>query len=149
MENLEKALRQHPFLQHLSSEQVKLVTGCAKSVRFASGEFLAREGDRLSGLYLIRDGVVAIETHEPGGRTTCIETLMSGDVMGISWVASSRIHFDCRAREPVSAFSLERECLQKKMDRDAALGYAITSRLLDNTYQRLSRIRLQNLDVYR
>lgn len=149
MDDLEKVLRQHPFLHDLSAEQVRLVSGCTKSIRFAPGEFLAREGDRLGGLYLIRDGVVAIETREPGGRTTCIETLMPGDVMGISWVASSRIHFDCRARETVRAFSLNRECLQRKMDQDAALGYAITSRLLDNTYQRLSRMRLQNLDVYR
>jgi hypothetical protein len=35
------------------------------------------------------------------------------------------------------------------MKEDPELGYAITSRLLDNTYQRLSRLRLQQLDVYR
>jgi hypothetical protein len=49
----------------------------------------------------------------------------------------------------VIAFSLDHDCLQRKMSEDAELGYAITSRLLDNTYQRLSRLRLQQLDVYR
>jgi len=35
------------------------------------------------------------------------------------------------------------------MEADAALGFAISSRLLERTYERLSRIRLQNLDVYK
>jgi hypothetical protein len=35
------------------------------------------------------------------------------------------------------------------MKEDTALGFALTTRLLDNTHRRLSRLRLQQLDVYR
>ncbi len=149
MEDLESILKQHPFLEDLQPEQVKLIVGCAKNLRFKPGEFLAREGQKEACLYLIRRGTVAIETHAPNGETMCIETLMPGDVLGLSWITPATAHFDCRARETVIAFSLDHGCLVGKMKEDPAFGYAITSRLLDNTYQRLSRLRLQKLDVYR
>lgn len=149
MEDLESILQKHSFLADLNPEHVKLIVGCAKNLRFRPGEFLAREGQKEACMYLIRRGTVAIETHAPNGETICIETLMPGDVLGISWVTPATAHFDCRARETVIAFSLDHDCLRRKMSEDPALGYAITSRLLDNTYQRLSRLRLQQLDVYR
>jgi CRP-like cAMP-binding protein len=149
MEDLESILRKHSFLADLKPEHVKLIVGCAKNLRFRPGEFLAREGQKEACMYLIRRGTVAIETHAPNGETICIETLMPGDVLGISWVTPATAHFDCRARDTVIAFSLDHDCLQRKMSEDAELGYAIASRLLDNAYQRLSRLRLQQLDVYR
>lgn len=149
MEDLESVLQKHSFLSDLKPEHVKLIVGCAKNLRFRPGEFLAREGQKEACMYLIRRGTVAIETHAPNGETICIETLMPGDVLGISWVTPAKAHFDCRARDTVIAFSLDHDCLHRKMNEDAELGYAITSRLLDNTYQRLSRLRLQQLDVYR
>jgi len=149
MEDLESILKKHSFLADLEPDHVKLIVGCAKNLRFRPGEFLAREGQKEACMYLIRRGTVAIETHAPNGETICIETLMPGDVLGISWVTPATAHFDCRARDTVIAFSLDHECLQRKMSEDPALGYAIASRLLDNTYQRLSRLRLQQLDVYR
>lgn len=149
MEDLESILQQHAFLADLEPEYVKLIVGCAKNLRFKPGEYLAREGQQEACLYLVRRGTVAIETRAPNGETICIETLMPDDVLGLSWIAPSTVHFDCRARETVIAFSLDHDCMVRKMSEDPAFGYAITSRLLDNAYQRLSRLRLQQLDVYR
>lgn len=149
MEDLERVLRKHPFLEDLEPDQVAFIVGCAKNVRFRPGEFLAREGDREACLYLIRRGTVAVEAQGAGGQSTCIETLMPGDVLGISWLTPGRSDFDCRARDTVVAFSLDAECLLRKMKEDTGLGFALTTRLLDNTHRRLSRLRLQQLDVYR
>lgn len=149
MEDLERILRQHPFLQDLTPEHVKTLVDCAQNVRFSPGDFLRREGDREAALHLIRRGTVALETHAPSGESMCIETLLPGDVIGISWMTPAKSHFDCRARDAVLAFVLDGDCLLGKMGKDPALGYAITSRLLESTYARLSRLRLQHLDVYR
>ena len=149
MEDLERILREHPFLEDLKAEHVRVIVGCAKNIRYKPGEYLAREGDTEAQLWLIRQGTVAVETHIPGGEPICIETLVPGDVMGVSWITPATAHFDCRARDTVVAFSLDAECLHRKMDQNPELGYALTSRLLDTTYTRLARMRLQKLDVYR
>ena len=149
MDDLERILRAHPLLAELESDHVKFLVGCAKNVRFRSGEYLLREGDREDTLYLIRQGDVAIEMARPGSEPICIETVGAGDVLGVSLLTPSAAHLDCRARETVVALAIDNTCLQRKMNEDPRLGFTISMRLLERTYQRLSRARLQHLDVYR
>jgi CRP-like cAMP-binding protein len=149
MDDLERVLRAHPFLAELEPEHVKFLVGCAKNVRFRAGEYLMRAGDREDTLYLIRQGSVAIEMPRPGSEAICVETLGAGDVLGVSLLTPAAAHLDCRARETVVALAIDNACLQRKMTEDPRLGFAISMRLLERTYDRLSRARLQHLDVYR
>lgn len=149
METIERILREHPFLRDVAAEHVKTMAGCVANRRFGAGEFLLREGDRHGKLFLIRQGTVAIESAGPGGAPVTLETLGPGDVLGVSWLTTAKAHFDCRARDTVVAFVIDEGCLEAKMDADPVLGYALTSRLLTLTYERLSRVRLQRMDVYR
>jgi CRP-like cAMP-binding protein len=149
MDDLERVLRAHPFLAEMEPEHVKFLVGCTRNVRFRVGEHLMREGDREDTLYLIRQGVVAIEMPRAGGAAVCIETLGEGDVLGVSLLTPAAAHLDCRAQESVVALAIDNACLLRKMNEDPRLGFAISMRLLERTYQRLSRARLQHLDIYR
>jgi CRP-like cAMP-binding protein len=149
MDDLERILKAHPFMADLDTEHVRYLVGCAKNVRFRAGDYLLREGDREDTLYLIRQGTVAIEMPRPGGEAITLETLSAGDVLGVSLLTPAAAHLDCRARDTVVAFAIDNSCLQRKMSEDPRLGYALSMRLLERTYERLSRARLQHLDVYR
>lgn len=149
MEDLERVLRDHPFLSGLDPEHVRFLVGCSRNARFRPGEYLLREGDRQDTLYLIRQGTVAIEMPRPGGGAMCLETLGPGDVLGVSLLTPSAADLDCRARDTVLAIAVDDTCLQRKMGEDPRLGHAIAMRLLERTYQRLARLRLQHIDVYR
>lgn len=149
IEDLERSLKAHPFMADLEPEHVRFLVGCAKNVRFRGGEYLMREGDREDTLYLIRQGTVTIEMPRPAGEAMGLETVGPGDVLGVSCLTPRAAHLDCRARETVLAFALDNHCMHEKMNEDPRLGYAISMRLLERTYDRLSRARLQHLDVYR
>lgn len=149
MDDLERILKSHPFLTELAPEHTGFLVGCAKNLRFHPGEYLMREGDREDTLYLIRQGTVTIEMPGPGGEPVCLETIGPGDVLGVSCLTPRAAHLDCRAREAVVAIALDNACLHRKMDEDPRLGYALSMRLLERTYERLARARLQHLDVYR
>ena len=43
----------------------------------------------------------------------------------------------------------EYDALTREMDADPRLGYALSMRLLERTYERLARARMQHLDLYR
>lgn len=154
METLERALREHPFLKDLAEDHVRLLTGCAKNMRFSPGDMLLREGHPETTLYLIRQGTVALEAARPGRPTTCVETLGPGDVVGVSWAlgalgsAAAAAALDARARDSVLAFALDGACLRDKMASDDRLGHALSRRLLERVYLRLARLRLQSLDMY-
>ena len=148
MDDLEPILSSHPFLAGLAPDQVRVIVGCTRNVRFRPGEHLVREGEHEDTLYLLRQGTVAIEAPR-AGDSICVETLGAGDVIGLSLVTRAPAHLDCRARDTVLALALDHACLRRKMDEDPRLGYAIAMRLLERTYDRLARARLQHLDVYR
>lgn len=149
MDDLERTLREHPFCVGLADEHVALLVGCSRNLHFRAGEFLMREGQSEDHLYLIRRGHVRLELQQPGGDAVCLETLGPGDVLGVSCIIPHHARLDCRASDSVVALELDNACLLRKMGEDPRLGYAISMRLLDLTYQRLSRHRLQLLDVYR
>ncbi len=133
----------------LDLEQVRFLVGCAANVRFRPGEYLVREGELEDKFFLIRQGSVSIEMPRPGGDAAVVETVGPGDVLGISRIAPRAAHLDARARDNVLAFALDNGCILAKIEVDPRFGCAITRRLLERTYERLARARLQNLDVYR
>ncbi len=150
MDDLKPVLRQHPFLEGISEEHLGFLAGCARQLRFRAGEYLMRAGESEDTLYLIRQGTVSIEMARPGdAEATTLETVGAGDVLGVSLLTPAPAHLDCRARETVVAFALDNGCLLHKMEDDPRLGYAVSKRLLQRTYDRLARARLQHLDVYR
>ena len=149
MDDLERVLIAHPFVRDLAPEHLRFLVGCARNLRFRPGEYLMRAGEREDTLYLIRQGTVTIEMPQPGGEAEVLETLGPGDVLGVSLLTPVAAHLDCRARETVLALGLDNVCLVAKMEADPRLGYALSMRLLQRTYERLARARLQHLDVYR
>lgn len=149
MENLERVLRDHPFLHGLSETDLHFMVGCAKNVVFAPGDFAFREGEPTTDLFLIREGRLALEVDAPGRGPVTIETLREGDVFG--WSAlfpPSRFDMDGRAIERTRAIAFDGKCLGDKLEQDPRLGFVITRRLLTLLHQRLERVRLQSLDVY-
>ena len=149
MQDLERVLKAHPFCAGLADEHLATLVGCTRNLLFRPGEFLMREGHAEDCLYLIRRGQVALEMQRPGAGAVCLETVVAGDVLGVSCLTPHNAHLDCRAQDAVVALALDNQCLLRKMNEDPRLGYALSMRLLDLTYQRLSRHRLQALDVYR
>jgi len=150
MEDLERSLREHAFLQGLDEAHVKVLVGCSRNIRFRPGELLMHDGDEANTFYLLRQGKVALEVHIPGKDTIRVETVDVGGVVGLSWMfPPTRVHLDARAVEPVLAFALDAACLHAKMEVDHDLGYALSKRLLALLYERLERVRLQRLDVYK
>jgi CRP/FNR family cyclic AMP-dependent transcriptional regulator len=149
MEDLERSLRAHPFMADLEPAHVRFLVGCAANERFRPGEYLVREGEREDKFYLVRQGTVSIEMPQSNGSAVVVETIGPGDVLGIARVAPGAAHLDARARDTVLAFALDNGCILEKMKAEPRFGYAVMARLLERTYERLARARLQYLDVYR
>lgn len=149
MEDLASVIRAHPFCAGLPDEHIALLVGCTRNLHFKRGELLMHEGEREDRLYLIRRGHVALESGAHGAETVYLETVGPGDVLGVSCITPHAAHLDCRATESVVALAVDNQCLTHKMQEDPRLGYLIAMRLLDLTYQRLARRRLQSLDIYK
>jgi len=149
MEGLERIVREHKFFAGLDEEYVKLVTGCAKNVRFEAGEYLFREGGPADQFYLLREGRVALEISAPGRSAISFLTVDEGEVCGVSWlIPPYRWSYDGRAIGLVRALSIDALCLRNKCEADHHFGYEMMKRVMPVVIQRLHATRLQVLDVY-
>jgi CRP-like cAMP-binding protein len=150
MEDLERLLREHRFLEGLTPEQIRFLVSCVSNRRFTAGDFLFHEGEPADRFFLLRHGSVGLEINVPGKGPVLMETLGPGDILGVSWLQPPyRTHIDARVREDAVALSFDGACLRTKMDADHDLGYVITRRLLERVCDRLEHVRLQRLDLYK
>jgi CRP-like cAMP-binding protein len=149
MEGLERIIREHRFFAGLGEDFCDLVCGCARNVRFESGQYLFHEGQSADQFYLIRQGHVALELAAPGRGAIMIQTLAEGEIVGISWlIPPYRWTNDARAIDLVRAIAIDGACLRRKCEVDHDLGYEMMKRFVPILVQRLQATRLQILDVY-
>lgn len=147
--SLAPILAEHPFFSGLAPAHVDTIAGCAKNVRFLSGEVLFREGDDADRLWLVRQGRVAVETVAPQSGPIVIATVGEAEILGWSWLLPPYLwRFQGRAVELTRAIELDATCLRGKCEEDHDLGYEILKRFADVIAQRLDAARLQLVDLY-
>lgn len=150
MQSLARSLARHSFSQDFPRNVIDFMVGCTRNVRFATGEYLFREGTAADRLYLLRRGQVDLESQIPGKGPVALERLSAGEWIGASTVFGPyEWHVDARAVAPVWCFAVDGACLRDKMLVDHEFGYVVVRRMLAGVHQRLARVRLQQLDVYR
>ena len=149
MRTLEVLLPEAKMFAGLTPDQLALIAGCAKNVRFKAGERIFRQGDDADTFYLLREGVVASELWAGDRGSVRIETFEKGEVVGWSWlIPPYRWQLDARALEPVRALAFDGACLRRKCSEDTALGYELLLRFSARLVEALEATRLRLLDVY-
>jgi CRP-like cAMP-binding protein len=146
---LDEILAQVPFFEGLAEDEIALIAGCGRNVRFDTGETIFRQGDAADTFYVVRHGTVAIGNFVPPRGELVIETLESGDLLGWSWLFPPyRSHFDARALSTVRATQFDGACLRDKCAADPVLGRDLMGRFAQVLIERLQWTRLRLLDVY-
>jgi CRP/FNR family transcriptional regulator, cyclic AMP receptor protein len=129
------------FLSELDSQQLRKLLPLAQDKRFASGEIIFRAGERSLFLHLIVSGDVALE-EVTGGLAHRVQTLHAGHGMGWSALSpGARTHFQARALSEVITVAFAGDELDAACNRDPALGFVLTKRLLELVTERLDALR--------
>jgi CRP/FNR family transcriptional regulator, cyclic AMP receptor protein len=145
-----RQLDTHPFLRGVAGGTLAEIASHASLVTFSPGEILFREGEPATSIFLITHGSVALDVHIPGRSTVRVETVGSGSVLGFSWLFPPfRWHLDASALDRVEAVRLEAASFAELLDRDSVLDHSISRRLVRELYERLERVRLARLDIFK
>ena len=149
MQTIDELLVDVPGLQDLSEDHRRTIAGCARNVVFEPEEKILREGDPADTFFVIRRGVVALETFAPRRGALTIETIEAGELLGWSWLFPPyRTKFDARAVQEVHAIAFDGACLRGKADADPALGYDLLKVFAAVMMDRLQGTRLRLIDIY-
>jgi CRP/FNR family cyclic AMP-dependent transcriptional regulator len=144
----QRGLEVHPFVADFTAEHREQLAAMAKEAHFEPNQIIFHEGDDYSVLYLLVEGMVALELEAPD-HVLRVQTLYGGDVF--DWSALLRHagkHFQARALDRVTALAFEGEELLASFERDPQFGLAFMLRLMGVVSERLRATRLQLLDMY-
>src|SRR3954451_13956109 len=107
MQSIDELLGVAASLRSLPAGHRETMAGCARLRTYDPGAPLLAEGEPADEFFLIRRGMVAIETDVPGRGAVPLETLGDGDLVGWSWlVPPYRSAFTARAVEPAHVIAL-------------------------------------------
>ena len=149
MENLERILTEHPFLEGLDKKHIQLMVGCASNVVFKADDFIFREGESADSFYFIRHGRVSMETYIPQKGPILTRSREEGEILGWSCLVPPYLwHFDARVVELTRAIAVDGKCLRDKCREDHDFGYEIMKRFAFIFAERLDAARLQLMDIY-
>ena len=138
------------FTAGFDRSQIERLAEIATPVRWNAGEMVYREGDPGSPVYLVEEGLVALELVVPGRGPITILTVGPGEIFGWSSLFYQRPKTSAaRALTPTRAQALDSARLRTLCDGDPVFGYALTRRILQVVSERLKATRIQLLDVFK
>jgi len=137
------------LLADLTPEQLAELSGLAEERSFEPDERVLEMDKPADVFHVLRSGRIAIEVEAPGRGPLIIETVGSGDVLGVSWLLPPyRWTFTARALEPTRTVAIDAAAVRTMAERDPAFGYRLYQRFAVVIHQRLVSARVRALDLY-
>ena len=134
---LDRALREHPFTRGLSDNHLAKLAACGQIVSLAEDEVVFRAHQPSSHFYLLLTGSVCVEVRTPV-HAICVQSVHPGEAFGwSSLLPSHQTMFQVRAHEESAAICLDGQQLSAACEQDPSLGYEVLRRLLDVVFRRL------------
>lgn len=148
-QNMFEALRAAAFMHGMETAHLEKMAALAFEATFAQNQVIFREGDAGDVLYLIEEGLVALEVYTPGRGAMTILTIGPGQLLGWSaFFPDKRKTVSSRALVTTKAIALSAPQLRELCQQDHDLGYAVTWRIANLIADRLKATRIQMLDIF-
>jgi CRP-like cAMP-binding protein len=149
METVHELLNGHPFLAGLTPDESAELARHASVVSLRAGTRLFDEGGPAQRFWLIRTGMVRLDTLVPGRGPVVLETLGNDTVLGWSWLFPPyQWHFGAEAVTDTTAVELDGPAVREVCERLPVVGHKLMTGFLQVVIDRLQNTRIRLLDLY-
>jgi len=139
----------HPFMAGVPDRFLSRMAHYTHRVTFHEGARIFNEGGRAERFWLLRDGMVNLDTQLPGRGEVVLETIGAGQVLGWSWLFPPyRWHFGASAASPVLAIGFDARGIRALCAAEPELGYELTKRLIEVIVERMQATRMRMLALH-
>ena len=138
------ALSAHPFLHGMPADQLVVLAGTARDVKFPARHRLFEDGGNANRFWLVQSGRVSLDLDVPGEGPVVIETIGMGELLGWSWLFPPyRWAFGAVAATPVEAFEFDAQAVRESCVADPGMGYEFNQRVTRVLAKRLQATRIR------
>jgi CRP-like cAMP-binding protein len=133
----------------LPAEQRDRLLRTARETDLPPGVRLFEEGSRADRFWIVRHGTVALDMHVPGRRSTVMEFLGAGDLVGWSWLLEPYVwQLGAETMTPVQAYEFDAVAVRLMCEDDPEFGRAVGHWVGRVLAHRLHASRIRLLDLY-
>ena len=75
-------VREFSTLKALTKEELIRISGCKTSRSVKKGEIIFEEGDKLNGVYCVKDGICKMSKLSANGKDQIVKLIVKGDLLG-------------------------------------------------------------------
>jgi CRP-like cAMP-binding protein len=146
--SLENTIRSHPFFNGMKAHHLAILTKGASELKFRPGELVFKEGEPANRFFMLQQGSIILEAHEPTDGTAVVQMLAPGEVFGWSWLfAPFTWHLRARALEHSTVIVLDGGHLLGMAEHDHDFGYELMKRIAQVVIHRLQATRRQLFEI--
>jgi CRP-like cAMP-binding protein len=142
-------MAEFPFMIGLGPDFVKLIARGAREKNFEKGDTLFLAGEPADRFFLVIYGAVSLEFAIPEDRHSSLQTVVSGEVVGWSWMTPPyRWTSDARALCATRTIAIDGSYLRRICNENPEDGYRFMLRLVPVIASRLDNARGLLVDMY-
>ncbi|MGV8898167.1 MAG: Crp/Fnr family transcriptional regulator [Burkholderiaceae bacterium] len=112
------AVRENSLFSDFTEEDFRLIHAPIEDFRFAPGSVIFKQGDKVTGLYTIRSGMVKLNRLNADGTQRILRILRIGDIIGLEASLSQHYENDAIAINTVTACRVPSDVI-KRLDRES------------------------------
>lgn len=145
---VEHTLKRYPFFANLDNEFVDLISGLCELRVLEEGDWLFKQEEEASHIYLIIQGKIAFTMMFRDQVIDRINPYMRGEIVGWSALVSPYIYtLGAIAETKASVIGFEGEKLRKLMDDNFEQGYLLLKNLTEIMGERLINRNIQLMSI--
>ena len=119
-------IRKFNALRAMSKEELKAVSDSKVSRTVKKGEVIFGEGEKLGGIYCVRDGVSKLAKLSPNGKDQIVKLASKGEVLGQrSVVAEEQSNLSATAVNDMEVCFVPKEAIMSSLHRNPDFTYEV------------------------
>ena len=149
MNGIEEIIKNQPFFEGLSPNNLNIFIACGKKVSFPKDKFIFSTGEHADKFFLIYEGEVSLNVTSISGETISIGTIKKGEILGWSWqFPPYKWSFDAIALSDVNAIEFDVKSFSEKSNMNLVFAYEVQKRFSKVILERLQSTRKKLVEYY-
>lgn len=133
----------------LDDDEFEFFESLATEINLAPDEVLFRENGEADGFFIVAKGILALEVERAAKPSTTVQTLGSGELVGLSWrLSPHRWMWTARAMIETRLAVFDAAFMRAECERNADLDRLMWRTVAIEASKRLHHTRIQLLDLY-
>lgn len=123
-------IRQFNSLKSLTKDELIRISGCKTTQTIRKGDVIFDEGDRLNGVYCIKDGICKLSKLSANGKDQIVKLVVKGELLGQrSLVSDERANLQATALNDMEVCFIPKEEIVKDLKKNPSFTYDVLQQM--------------------